>query len=306
MTNLLPGEKIYHVLGHVLGMCLTISIVSCGGNQKSNFKPEKNKTDSSAYSTCDKVNDTIYLNFHSNMKQEDFDKEISRNPNVEQGKVNFHFKDKYKVPFDIIPNFNECLTAIRLESQVQFGNRKIEDDDESNFVTFIKNILEENHGPLNLKGDSSYTEPKVANEDYINSPFWVKKYTYPRWFPFRALENAPNIHGPESGPGSTYGGGDGIPLPAEPKEIEELISATYKSYENQNKRVELTIVTSNYFYQDGYSQQKTSTTTTKVIVNYYSDRYLGELKKKKSETEKNLNLAKIKRDSLINSNKRKL
>lgn len=299
MTNLLPGEKIYHVLGHVLGMCLTISIVSCGGNQQSNFKPEKNKTDSSAYSTCDKVNDTIYLNFHSNMKQEDFDKEISKNPKIEQGKVIYYYKDKYKVPFDIIPNFNECLTAIRLECQVQFGNSKIEDDEESNFITYFKNLIEEKYGPFKLKGDSSYTERKVNNDDCINTPYWVQKYSYPIWG-LQSLLKSPNVK----------------PLPRSSDSlksdiiinevVENLTSASYELYENKNKDIEIIYVTSNYKYRGKVASPAVPTSRVYIQINYYSKRYWSLNKERIIQSNKKKSMEILKSDSLFKANKDKL
>ncbi len=335
MTNLLPREKIYHVLGHLLGMCLTISIASCGGNQQSSFKPQKDKIENSSSITCDKVNDTIYMNFHSNMKQEDFDKEISQNPKLKYEKSIIGFNNQ-SIEFKITPTFNSCLTAINLDSEVQFGHLKSSDADEERFCSYIKSELEKKYGILKLRGDSSYLAPGLKNyrTEYdvrqfmrevgfdretvlkifradgitkiINVSNWVPEYTYPGCS--NELDQNGNfkssayLGAPEGKKQLTK---SDLELEKR-KPIDIVKSANFKSYITEKHDLELIIVTTFYTHQGFFGDVKTNTQCSRVIINYYSDRFWSEKKLEVNKKVDKKNLERLKQDSLVKANQDRL
>jgi hypothetical protein len=336
MTNLLPGEKNYNVLGCILGMCLTISIASCGGNQQSSFKPQKDKIENSSSSICDKVSDTIFMNFHSNMKQEDFDKEISQNPKLKYGKSIIGFNNR-NIEFTITPTFSSCLTSVTLDSEIQFGNYETNDSSEVQFCNYIKNLLEKKYGSLCIEADSTYYEPEIndyfseydiqidmnvlgLDRETVIGDFkkngktrlvkisdWVRQYTYSGQT--SRLDEKGNVKKHFYIMGAKVKYEDLSPREIEDekrKPIDKLKSAKYKSYFTSNKDLQLVIVTSYYTHQDHFGDEKQRTQRSRVLINYYSDRYWSE---KKFEPEKKIEqkkIEKIKNDSLIKVNQDRL
>ncbi len=320
MTNFLPGAKIYQVLGCVVGMCLTISIVSCGGNQPvnppNNFK-EKNPTNQ--IESCDPVNDTLYQNFHSNMKEADYKKELE---NFQKNTRGILFEDK-EITFSIKGTFNNCLSKLELRSSVEFGIDNESNAKEFKCFSFIKDELEKKYGPLSLseKTKENHLESFAGPDRAIamiynsvlhnkNTPQWVLDYAH-----FGTGSDIDSLGNIKSKKCSVYSNGNQDVYPPITKEdinneisldIEILNSAEYTSYFNNDKSVELILVTSYFTHQDGYFSKKINTTTTKVIINYYSNKYWSELEMQKKEAEKNKNLEKLKRDSLMKTNQDRL
>jgi hypothetical protein len=140
MTNFLSGEKIYHVLSYVLSFCLTISIISCGENQSVNSINNDNKNSPIIAESCDSVNDTLYQNFHSNMKEAEFKKELE---NFNRNRHDFFFEDK-EIIFSNKGTFNNCLSKLERRSEVEFGIDDFSNSKEFKCFSFIKNELEKN------------------------------------------------------------------------------------------------------------------------------------------------------------------
>jgi hypothetical protein len=280
-------------------LTIVISIASCDGKQS--IQPSNNTTKNVAVmeQACDPVNDTIYLNFHSNMKQDDFDVELVTNPSIVDGKITLYSEDKTPVTFNVTPSFNECLTAIRLESQVQFGKSKSKDYEELEFYKYLKNELESIYGEFNLIADSSYSELLGRKTKIKQVPYWVQKYSYPHWalqMLLKAPEGKPIPFGPASRKSATV----------KNEVIEELTSASYKSYRNHNKGIEIILVKSNYNYSTNVSSHEVQTSTVYIQINYYSNRHLklsrDRIIKNNEKSAKEI----LKSDSLFKANKHKL
>lgn len=287
------------ISSYVCTLVLIALLVSCEGNQSVNNFDNQKKTDSKEHENCDPVNDTIYLNFHSNMNEDEFNLELKRNPNLDNEKVIFHFKDKYSIPFGITPFFNECLTAVRLEGQVQFGKSTGKDDEELEFYKYLKNELESKYGELNLIADSSYSELLVKKTKIKRVPYWVQQYSYPNWalqMLLKSPKGKPIPYGPASRKSDAF----------KNEVIEELTSASYKSYRNHNNNIEIIFVKSNYDYSANVSSNEVQTSTIYIQISYYSDRHLkmsgDRICKNNEKSAKEI----LKSDSLFKANKHKL
>jgi hypothetical protein len=143
-----------------------------------------------------------------------------------------------------------------------------------------------------------------------NTPRWILDYAH-----FGTGSDIDSLGNIKSKKCSVYSEGNPDVYPPVTKEdinyevsldIEQLHSAEYTSYFIEDKSIELILVTSFFTHQDDYFSKKINTTTTEVIINYYSKRYWSELDMQKKEAEKNKNLEKLKRDSLIKTNQDRL
>lgn len=316
-------------------MTIIISIASCDGNQSSQPTNNTKKDLSVMEQACDTVNDTIYMNFHSNMKINDFTKELENNSNIENGKSTLDFKD-YKIPFTITPDYNGCLTTINLDAELQFGTEKSEDKAEEEFIEYLIQTLQNKYGPLILNDQSSYKEPsnknyytehdiktlkesigfdrEVAISEFnrqgrtwlFDKPKWADLYTY------SGCSNALNKNGElyiEYFSGLTKKRRVATPEELETekmKNIDVLTSASYKSYSNIKKEINIIIVTSHYTHQTYYKGPKINTQRSRIILDYYTERYWRELIKQKEMKQEAKKKEKQLKDSLLNSNHVKL
>ncbi len=316
-------------------LTIVISMASCDGNQSIQPSNNTKKNVAAMEKACDPVNDTIYMNFHSNMKINDFTKELENNSNIENGNIILDFKD-YKIPFTITPDYNGCLTAINLDAEIQFGHSKSSDNDEKIFCEYLKSELEKKYGVLKQNGDSTYIEPHT--KDYVweqsiqenirilgfdreslitmykkngqtrilKVSNWVPKYTYygcKSYLDERGNYKSPLVFGEPIGKKETNQ--EDIDKEKR-KPIDTIISAKYNSYTTNDKNVELIIVTTFYNHQDYFNDEKKFTQKTRVIINYYSARHWKEKEKKvKKEKEKEQQEV-IKSDSVLKENQKRL
>jgi len=287
----------------------------------------KNTLDPTAeIAQCEGSMESFFLGFNSHMKQEDFDKELSSNTSLINGKNPMEFGG-HTVEFNIKPIFNQkgCLNSVVLYAEVQFGSDALSDTEELEFCNSLLGLFQTEYGQMvlidsladNLKDvdgrcsnqtmeaitgqtiEAITGKPQVTYKSKI--PAWVCQYAYLGTGSRISSDGRLYISDPYNPSNRVQASSYELDVEKQ-KAIDILRSARYRYFKSIDDLVHVQIVTSSYSHQNGYSLPKRNTSKSAVRVTYYSKRYYTEAAAQNNSGKDSQQQEQIKRDSLAKTN----
>ena len=325
MGNKDRGSKARRILAFTLPLIVIVSVVWI--QNPLNDATAKNTPDPIVEGgQCAGSMETFFLGFNSHMKQADFDKELSSNSSLINGRNPMEF-DGHRVEFNIKPLYNKdgCLSSVELDAGVQFGSDALSDKEELEFCNSLLALFQTEYGQMafidsladNLKNaegrcsnqtmeaitgqsiEALTGKPNVTYKTKI--PAWVCQYAYFGTGSRISSDGNLYINDPYNLSNRVQASSYELDLEKQ-KAIDILKSAHYRYFRTTDDKVHLQIVTSNYSHQDGYSLPKRNTSISAVRVTYYSKRYYTEALAQNSSIKDRQQQEQIKRDSLAKTN----
>jgi hypothetical protein len=275
---------------------------------------------------CEGSMETFFLGFNSHMKQADFDKELSSNSSLINGRNPMEF-DGHTVEFNIKPAYNKngCLSSVELYAEVQFGSDALSDKEELDFCNSMLGLFQMEYGQMTVQ-DSLADNLKNAEGRCLNQtmeaitgqpiealtgkPYVTYKTKIPAWVCQHAYFGTGSrissdgnlyINDPYNLSNRVQASSYELDLEKQ-KAIDILTSARYRYFKSADELVHLQIVTSYYSHQDGYSLPKQNTSVSSVRITYYSKRYYAEVEAQNNTKKSTQMKEQIKRDSLAKTN----